>query len=143
MTTDVQPLFGVIMKIEKLGGTEDRLFQLVGPLVMKPSILRQNNDYPFKTSAHHIWFIALKDEAVAGFIPVELRERCAIVNNYYVTGDDPQILASMLQEVIRHYGGKYKLQSVTHTRHLSVFQSSGFAVIRTWKLYIKMEYRLA
>jgi len=41
------------MEIEKLGGTTERLYRLVAPLVMKPCILRENNNYPFKTSMHH------------------------------------------------------------------------------------------
>ena len=137
----VQNLFCIIMRIEKLGGTEERLYQLVAPLVMKPSILRQNNNYPYKTSGHHIWFVALEDEVVAGFIPVELKDRCATVNNYYIAGDDPHILTFMLQEVVCDFAREYKLQSVTHTRHLAIFQAIGFLVVRTWKLYMKMEYR--
>ncbi len=129
------------MHIERLAGTESRLYQLVAPLVMKTSVLRQNNNYPFRTSANHVWFVALEEEKVLGFIPVEVKERGAVVNNYYVVGDDGFVLASILQEVIKIYGMGYKLQSVTHTRHIPVFQENDFAVIRTWKLYVKMEYR--
>lgn len=129
------------MKIEKFGGTDNRLYQLVAPMVMSPVVLRQNNNYPFKTSVHHIWFVALEGERVAGFIPIEMKEKCAVVNNYYVKGDDSSVLTSMLQEVVHHFTREYKLQSVTHIRHLSVFQENGFSVIRTWKLYMKMEYR--
>ena len=110
------------MEIEKLGGTTERLYRLVAPLVMKPCILRENNNYPFKTSMHHIWFIAIED-------------------NYYIDKDDPDLLAALLREVIRHYAGQYKLQSVTHSRHLSVFAANGFSIIRPWKLYAKMEHR--
>ena len=46
-----------------------------------------------------------------------------------------------MREVIRHYAGQYKLQSVTHSRHLSVFAANGFSIIRPWKLYAKMEHR--
>ena len=48
------------MEIEKLGGTTERLYRLVAPLVMKPCILRENNNYPFKTSMHHIWFYSMR-----------------------------------------------------------------------------------
>lgn len=129
------------MRIEKLGGTEERLYQLVAPLVMKPSVLRQNNNYPFKTSAHHVWFVALEGDEVAGFVPVEVKGQSVVINNYHITGEDQEILASMLQEVVRNFAGECKLQSITHTRHMSVFQESGFYVTRTWKLYVKMEYR--
>ena len=129
------------MVIERLAGTDVQLYRLIAPLVMNPGILRQNHDYPFKTSKSHIWFGGLKDSVVVGFIPVELRGKSAVINNYYVSGDDSSVLISMLQEAIQNFGEKYKLQSVTHTRHISDFQSKGFSTIRTWKLYVKMEYR--
>ena len=129
------------MEIEKLGGTTERLYRLVAPLVMKPCILRENNNYPFKTSMHHIWFIAIEEERVVGFMPVEIKDKYAVINNYYIDKDDPDLLAALVREVIRHYAGQYKLQSVTHSRHLSVFAANGFSIIRPWKLYAKMEHR--
>ena len=129
------------MEIEKLGGTTERLYRLVAPLVMKPCILRENNNYPFKTSMHHIWFIAIEEERVVGFMPVEIKDKYAVINNYYIDKDDPDLLAALLREVIRHYAGQYKLQSVTHSRHLSVFAANGFSIIRPWKLNAKMEHR--
>ena len=42
------------MTIEKLDGTSPRLYTLVAPLVMRRSVLRQNNNYPFWTSRAHI-----------------------------------------------------------------------------------------
>ena len=46
------------MTIEKLDGTSPRLYTLVAPLVMRRSVLRQNNNYPFWTSRSHTWFVA-------------------------------------------------------------------------------------
>ena len=76
------------MEIEKLGGTTERLYRLVAPLVMKPCILRENNNYPFKTSMHHIWFIAIEEERVVGFMPVEIKDKYAVINNYYIDKDN-------------------------------------------------------
>ena len=129
------------MNIEVLSGIAPRLYELVAPLVMSCSVLRQNNNYPFKTSARYIWFVAIEDERVLGFIPVEMKDNCYVINNYYVSGDDPALQAALLGEAVCHFPGKCPLQSVTHTRHLSVFEENGFVVIRTWKLYVKMEYR--
>lgn len=129
------------MHIEKLAGTEERLYQLVAPLVMKISVLRQNNNYPYKTSVNYVWFVALEEERVLGFVPVEVKDKCAVINNYYIVGDEVSVLTSILQEVIKNFGKEYKLQSVTHTRHIPVFQGNAFAIIRTWKLYVKMVYQ--
>ena len=59
------------MTIEKLDGTSPRLYTLVAPLVMRRSVLRQNNNYPFWTSRSHTWFVAWEGENVYGFVPVE------------------------------------------------------------------------
>ena len=77
---------------------------------------------------HHIWFIAIEEERVVGFMPVEIKDKYAVINNYYIDKDDPDLLAALLREVIRHYAGQYKLQSVTHSRHLSVFAANGFSI---------------
>ena len=69
------------MNIEKLHGTSTRLYQLVAPLVMSPPVLRQNNNYPFKTSDHHVWFVALEEEKVRGFMPVEVKDSCVCIDN--------------------------------------------------------------
>jgi hypothetical protein len=59
------------MKIMTLQGTDKLLYELVAPLVMNPAILRQNNNYPFKTSRSHVWYIAFHETAVVGFMPVK------------------------------------------------------------------------
>lgn len=128
------------MTIEKLEGTSTRLYSLVAPLVMKSSILRQNNNYPFKTSRRHTWFVAIDGCSVLGFIPVEQKDNTVTINNYYVSGDNATLLSALLQEVTQTYGRGYILQSITHTRHIDTFKEKGFSVIREWKLYIKMLY---
>ena len=96
------------MTIEKLDGTSPRLYTLVAPLVMRRSVLRQNNNYPFWTSRSHTWFVAWEGENVYGFVPVEITDSgIARINNYYVSGDDPQLLARFLREVVRYYGRDY------------------------------------
>lgn len=128
------------MTIEKLDGTSTRLYNLVAPLVMKGSVLRQNNNYPFKTSRHHIWFVAIDGCSVKGFIPVELKDRNVTINNYYVSGDSTDLLSSLLQEVLRTFERGHTIQSVTHTRHIETFKQKGFSTIREWKLYVRMLY---
>ena len=72
------------MTIEKLDGTSPRLYTLVAPLVMRRSVLRQNNNYPFWTSRSHTWFVAWEGENVYGFVPVEITDSgIARINNYY------------------------------------------------------------
>ena len=129
------------MTIEKLDGTSPRLYALVAPLVMRRSVLRQNNNYPFWTSRSHTWFVAWEGDVVFGFVPVEITDGgAAKINNYYVSGDDPQLLARFLREIVRYYGRDYAIRSVTLIRHAEVFRAEGFAPVREWKEYVVMEY---
>ncbi len=129
------------MEIEKLSGTEERLYQLVGPLVMDSSVLRQNNNYPFKTSVHHIWFVAVEEEQVLGFMPVEVKNDQAVINNYYIADENPGFLTAMLKSVLGYFGKEYRVQAVVQMRDIDVFKKHKFEVIRTWKVYVRMELR--
>lgn len=128
------------MAIEKFSGTDPQLYKLVAPLVMSPTILRQNNNYPFKTSRHHVWFIFIENHTVSGFIPVETKARYVTIDNYYISGDNVEILAQMIDQVVNTFKEEYPIYSVTHTRHASVFQKKGFSIVKKWKLYVKMKW---
>ncbi len=129
------------MKIEKLAGTDTRLYELVGPLVMRRSVLRQNNNYPFWTSRAHLWFVATDKNVVLGFIPVETNDAgSAKIDNYYIAGDDACLFALLLREIVRVCHEKYKIFSITQIRHADLFRNEGFVPVREWKNYVKMEY---
>ena len=44
-------------------------------MVMDPEVIRANNNYPFKTGEEYVWFIAIEDKEVVGFVPVEQKSR--------------------------------------------------------------------
>lgn len=129
------------MEIEKLSGTEERLYQLVGPLVMDPAVLRQNNNYPFKTSVYHVWFVAVEEGRVLGFMPVEVKNESAVINNYYIAEENPDFLIAMLKDAVEYFGKEYRLQAVVQMRDIDVFKKHKFEVIRAWKVYVRMELR--
>lgn len=122
----------------QLQGTESKLYRLVAPLVMDPDVLRRNNNYPFKTTENYVWFVAINGKLVVGFIPVELRGKTAIINNYYVDEKDEEVLPLLISEVVAALGTEKKLSSVTLTEHRSVFEEQGFTVEKEWKRYVKM-----
>lgn len=128
------------MKIEKLNGTAPRLYQLVAPLVMNVAVLRQNNNYPFKTSPRHVWFVVTCDDEVKGFMPVELRDTYACIDNYHVPNGDEALLTDLATRVILEYAGDMPLQAVVHASHVKIFRSLGFSIKKEWKLYVKMIY---
>ena len=112
------------MKIMTLQGTDKLLYELVAPLVMNPAILRQNNNYPFKTSRSHVWYIAFHETAVVGFMPVKKGHLYYSIDNYFVSGDDPSVLSELLE----------------HKRHVKVFSQKKFQTCVEWKNYDKMHY---
>ena len=81
------------MKVIQLKGLDTDLYPLIGPLVMNPKVLKANNNYPFKTTANHQWYIAVNDqEEVMGFLPVENKKSTSVINNYYLKEDDGELL---------------------------------------------------
>lgn len=81
-------------------GTEPALYPLVGPLVMNPEVLKQNLNFPFKTTEHFVWYIAMDGHSVAGFIPVEHRGKEYIINNYYIRNKDSCVLRQLLSRML-------------------------------------------
>ena len=68
------------------------------------------------------------------------RRRSAKINNYYVSGDDPQLLSRFLREIIRYYHRDYTIRSVTLLRHAEVFRTEGFVPTKEWTQYVTMQY---
>ncbi len=131
------------MEIIKLHGTNSKLYELVGPLVMSPAILRQNNNYPFKTSFKYTWYIALDEGTVCGFMPVKMTETDNyMIDNYYVRGDDATVLKALLAATIEGSSGPSELWATVHKRHIKLFAQNGFRSKIEWKNYDKMLYCL-
>ena len=51
-----------MIQIIQLKGTDRRLYELVAPLVMNPDVLKQNYNYPFRTSEDFVWFCGSRKE---------------------------------------------------------------------------------
>lgn len=126
------------MTVETLKGTDKRLYELVAHLVMNPDVLKQNRNYPFKTSEAFVWFVATENEEVIGFLPVEIRETNAIINNYYALDEDLKILEPMIQKASEYFHKDYILISITQNQHIQAFIPNKFVIDHEWKNYVKM-----
>ncbi|MBQ4278904.1 MAG: hypothetical protein IJC16_02970 [Rikenellaceae bacterium] len=129
------------MKIVKLQGTDRKLYELVAPLVMSPPIVRYNNNYPFKTGVRYTWYVAVENDAAVGFMPLRRNSsgEC-ILDNYYVRGDDADLLERLLATVIADGENRAGLQATVHKRHVERFARQGFSPCLQWKNYEKMRY---
>lgn len=129
------------MDIIKLPGTNKRLYELVCSLVMNPAVLRQNNNYPFKTSAKYVWYVATEEGQTIGFMPVKATEtNNYLIDNYYVNGDNFTLLKSLLEEVIKDHKDEANIWATVHKRHVELFVQNGFRIHVEWKNYDKMKY---
>lgn len=132
------------MQIVQLQGKDKHLYRLLAPLVMDPEVIRANNNYPFKTGDEYLWFIAIVDKEVAGFIPVERKKgKRAIINNYYVRGEGTEreeILSQLLPAVTAEFGPEsWLLNSVTLIQDKETFEKFEFVSMdKKWTRYVKM-----
>lgn len=114
------------------------MYQLVAPLVMNPEVLKQNYNYPFRTSESFVWFVAVDGKEVVGFIPLEYKKREAVINNYYIRNNNAEVLKALLEKIIAKMDEDKQLSSVTFVEHQDIFKELGFSVEKEWKRYVKM-----
>ena len=127
-----------MVQIIQLQGTDKRLYELVAPLVMNPEILKQNYNYPFRTSEDFVWFVAVDKKKVIGFIPVEEKKKEYVINNYYIESNK-DTLKLLLEKVISETNTSKELTSVTFMEHSSLFKDLGFSEEKIWTRYVKMK----
>lgn len=128
-----------MIQVIQLQGTDKRLYELVAPLVMNPEILKQNYNYPFRTSENFVWFVAINKRKVIGFIPVEEKKKECIINNYYIEGNNEDTLKLLLEKVVSETNVDKELISITFMEHCSLFKELGFSEEKVWTRYVKMK----
>lgn len=125
------------MELISLHGTEERLYKLVARLVMSPEVLRQNNNYPFKTTAQYTWHICMNDGDVVGFMPVKPTGKGLYIDNYYIRGDAPEVLDSLINHVLS--STDKPVTALCHKRHTEAFRAHGFMICTVFAQYNKMQ----
>ena len=128
-----------MVQIIKLQRTDKRLYELVAPLVMNPELLKQNYNYPFRTSEDFVWFVAVDKKKVIGFIPVEEKKKEYVINNYYIESNNEDTLKLLLEKVISETNTSKELTSVTFMEHSSLFKDLGFSEENIWTRYVIMK----
>lgn len=129
-----------MIKIIQVNGTDKQLYELVAPLVMDPKVIQYNQNYPFKTGEQFVWFIALSDDEIIGFIPLEQRNQQWVINNYYVNpNQESKGFKVLLKAISKFDRGKKRLTAIVQTNHKAYFSEQGFEITKEWKVYLKME----
>lgn len=129
-------------EIIRLGGTDEELYRRVAPLVMNPKVLKQNYNFPFRTSEHFSWLIALEGEKVIGFIPLEHRKSESVINNYYVKEKSQETLKLLIDRLITDFGNESPLTAISFLDDEELFREAGFEAEKRWTRYVKMKREL-
>lgn len=133
-------IFASIMEILRLAGTDKKLYELVAPLVMNPAVIRLNNNYPFKTSSRYIWYVALDNESVCGFVPLKPTTQGLCIDNYYIKGDEEKTIDMLLKKIAEDLTKSSVLTAIVHKRHVKKFKKNGFNTWLELKNYNKMDF---
>ena len=127
-----------MIQIVQLHGTDKKLYELVAPLVMSSKVLKQNYNYPFRTSEEYEWFVALDDKHVVGFVPVEHKQHKCVIN-YYIEEKNVDTLKLLLEKVLEKLSEESSLTAVSFVEDRDVFGELGFLEDKVWTRYVKME----
>ena len=102
-------------------------------------VLKQNYNYPFRTSEEYEWFVALDNKHVVGFVPVEHKKYECVINNYYIKERNVDTLKLLLEKVLEKQGEESSLTAVSFVEDRDVFSELGFWEDKVWTRYVKMK----
>lgn len=126
-----------------LNGRSPELYMAVGHLVLNPACLRENYNYPYKTSRMFTWYLLYHEEKVVAFMPVERRigGSCKIDNYYAASGRERgSQLMKLLKNVVREIGDEHpSLQATVQKRDVGIFAYFRFITLRETTRYAMME----
>ena len=120
-----------MIQVIQLKGKDKHLYQLLAPLVMDP-----DEDF--------VWYIAIDNREVVGFVPIEQKSgKKAVINNYYVAAVDEQrkdILSLLLSSIVTAFIPEgWTLDSVTLIQDQETFEKFEFTSMdKKWTRYVKM-----
>lgn len=110
-------------QIMKLKGQSPELYMLVAPLAMSISALRQNNNYPYKTSSHHSWYVLLEHKQLRAFIPLEKKGAGSFkIDNYYAPSGTERgdLLRELLETILLEYRTQGHVYAIVQ-REIKIF----------------------
>ncbi len=125
------------IRIEKILGTDRRLYELIGPFVMNPEVIRLNGGYPFKNTEDHLWYISIKGKnMVTGFISVVETSNIKICNDF--TWQDYNLLERLIREALSDMEKGMRVSFIADAEDIPVLEKLGFTVKAKGVKYSKM-----
>lgn len=122
------------IRIEKVWGTDGRLYELIAPFVMNPEVIRLNGGYPFKNTEDHLWYISVKGKnMVTGFISLVNGHLC---NDF--TWQDKDLLRILIERALMDVEKGTPVTFVADNSDRALLEEMGFSVEKQWTKYFKM-----
>lgn len=122
------------IRIEKVWGTDGRLYELIAPFVMNPEVIRLNGGYPFKNTEDHLWYISVKGKnMVTGFISLVNDHLC---NDF--TWQDKDLLRILIERALMDVEKGTPVTFVADNSDRPLLEEMGFSVEKEWTKYFKM-----
>lgn len=122
------------IRIEKVWGTDNRLYELIAPFVMNPEVIRLNGGYPFKNTEDHLWYISVKGKnMVIGFISIVNDHLC---NDF--TWQDKDLLRLLIERALMDVEKGTPVTFVADNSDRPLLEEMGFSVEKEWTKYFKM-----
>lgn len=122
------------IRIEKVWGTDGRLYELIAPFVMNPEVIRLNGGYPFKNTEDHLWYISVRGKnMVTGFISLVNDRLC---NDF--TWQDKDLLRILIERALMDVEKGTPVTFVADNSDRPLLEEMGFSVEKEWTKYFKM-----
>ena len=139
-----------MIQIVQLHGTDKKLYELVAPLVMSPEVLKQNYNYPFRTSEEYDCyrrFIQMYSDVVMELGKSFFEERIDAMKERKGVKQDVELDANDLKELVKEFkqiylekqGEESSLTAVSFVEDRDVFSELGFLEDKVWTRYVKMK----
>lgn len=130
------------MEIKRIKYDDPKLYNLIAPLVMNPVVLKGNNNYPFKNFSGTVWYVAMEDGNVSGFMPLKKNNIGFYIDNYYISDDDPDTIDGLLDSITEDIPVNSILTALVHKRHVNDFRRNHFNTIKELTNYDMMQHSL-
>lgn len=130
------------MEIRQIQYDDPELYSMIAPLVMNPKVLKGNNNYPFKNFPGSVWYVAVEDGDVSGFMPLKKNSSGVYIDNYYIADDNPDTIDTLLDSITEEIPVNSILTALVHKRHVGDFKRNHFNTIKELTNYDMMQYDL-
>ncbi|MDR2064847.1 MAG: GNAT family N-acetyltransferase [Prevotellaceae bacterium] len=131
------------MKIQKLSGTDKRLYELIAPYAMNRSIVAMFDGYPILTDENYCWFIVFDNENLAGFSAIRQTQKDVEFTYDYVIPDYRQkgIHKKLISERIKwcKKNGIKHIKADCTNECLPHYLKAGFKIIKAFTKWHRVE----